>query len=185
MEVGKMNKKIAVLLADGFEETEAIVPVDVWRRVGFDVVLIGISNHEVRGAHGIVISTDSVLDAYDFNGVDCVFLPGGMPGAANLRDSEGVLNIVREINKRGIVAAICAAPIVLAAAGILNGKSVTCYPGFEDQLGRVKCTGSLTTVDDNIITGKGPGAVFDFAAEVAAALGKRYDVEKVLKGMIV
>ena len=180
-----MAKKIVVLLADGFEETEAIVPADVWRRVGFEVVLVGVDSLKVRGGHDIYVEAECLLSEVKVDQIDCLFLPGGIPGATNLKSNADVLSLIRSVNSTGIVSALCAAPIALAEAGIIANKSITCYPGFEDQLGKIKYTGSLTEVDGNIITGKGPGAVFEFAKQVAIALNKESEVIKILKGMIV
>lgn len=167
-----MKKTIAVLLADGFEEIEALAPADVWRRLGFEVILTSINGAEqVTGAHGIQVKADALLADISADTLDAVVLPGGMPGSKNLRDSECVLALVRTMAADGkVAAAICAAPIVLERAGVLSGVRYTMYPGFEAEMSSAP-TGNLTEVCGNIVTGKGPGAAFAFAACVAAKLG--------------
>jgi DJ-1 family protein len=181
-----MEKRIAVILADGFEETEAVAPVDVWRRLGFDVVLAGLDRLDVKGSHGIVLKADCLIDRLVPGDFAAVFLPGGMPGSAVLRDSHDVIRIVREMAaSEKLVCAICAAPIALGRAGVLEGKRATCYPGFESQLTGAVYTGGRVERDGRIVTGKGPGAVFPFAATVADALGKGAAVAPLYDGMFV
>ncbi|MCX6984859.1 MAG: DJ-1/PfpI family protein [Lentisphaerae bacterium] len=180
-----MEKKIAVILADGFEEIEAVIPIDVFRRLEFEVVVAGLSK-TVKGSHGIKIQADCLLSDLKEPEIDAVFLPGGMPGATNLRDSSEVLALVRKVNaKGGIVSAICAAPIVLKAAGVIEGKTVTSHPSVKNELKGCSHTGNLTETDGNIITGKGPGAAFEFAVKVASALGKTSESESLMKNMFV
>jgi 4-methyl-5(b-hydroxyethyl)-thiazole monophosphate biosynthesis len=180
-----MEKKIAVILADGFEEIEAVVPVDVFRRLGFEVVIAGLSK-TVNGSHGIKVQADCLLSELKETRFDAVFLPGGMPGAANLRDSPEVLALVKKVNARGgVVSAICAAPIALKAAGVIEGKTVTSHPSVKNDLKGCNHTGKLTEKDGNIVTGKGPGAAFEFAASIATALGKGDEVEELLNTMFV
>ena len=180
-----MEKKIAVILADGFEEIEATVPIDVFRRLEFEVVIAGLSK-TVKGSHGIKIQADCLLSELKEPDIDAVFLPGGMPGAANLRDSSEVLALVRKVNsKGGIVSAICAAPIALKAAGVIEGKTVTSHPSVKNKLKECNHTGKLTETDGNIITGKGPGAAFEFAVKVASALGKTPEAESLMINMFV
>ena len=180
-----MEKKIAVILADGFEEIEAVVPIDVFRRPEFELVIAGLSK-TVKGSHGIIIQTDRLLSELKELEFDAVFLPGGMPGAANLRNSSEVLALVRKVNARGgIVSAICAAPIALKAAGVIEGKTVTSHPSVKNELAGCNHTEKLTETDGNIVTGKGPGAAFEFAVKVASALGKASEAESLMKNMFV
>ena len=167
-----MKKNIVILLADGFEEIEALVPADVLRRLGFQVTLAAVGGERtVAGAHGIRVTADARLTELPQDGFDAVILPGGMPGSRNLRDSALVLSRVRAMTEAGrIVAAICAAPIALAKAGVLAGRRYTMYPGFEPEMPSAP-TGNLVERDGDLITGKGPGAAFAFAAEIASALG--------------
>lgn len=173
------------MLADGFEEIEAVVPIDVLRRLGIEVVIAGLSN-TVKGSHGIKIQTDCLISELIESELDAVFLPGGMPGSANLRDSSEVLALVKKVNVRGgVLSAICAAPIALYAAGIIEGRTVTSHPSVKEELKGCIHTGKLAEADGNIITGKGPGAAFEFAAKVASSLGKESEVEALLKNMFV
>ena len=158
-----MSKTIAILLADGFEEIEALAPAEVWRRLGFDVILTATGSSEmVSGAHGIMVKADARLADISTDTLDAVILPGGMPGSKNLRDNERVLNLIRTmVAADKVAAAICAAPIVLEKAGVLTGVRYTMDPGFEAEMSSCP-TGNLTEVCGNIITGKGPGAAFAF-----------------------
>ena len=165
-----MSKKIMLLLAPGFEEIEALGTCDVLRRLKFDVTLTALSGKEVAGAHGMRVAADAELGKLDRENFDAVVFPGGMPGAVNLL---AVKDIARDFAAAGkVVAAICAAPIVLSAAGVLQGRAFTMYPGFGKYLHPGEApTGRLVEVDGKIVTGKGPGATFFFAAAVARALG--------------
>lgn len=179
-------KKILLLLADGFEEIEALGTVDILRRLGFNVVTAAIKSGEVTGAHNIKVSADVVLQDVMRDDFDAVILPGGMPGAANLdADSNvsAVLNKAAENN--AVIAAICAAPFVLAKRGLLNGRCFTMYPGFDDELGGLKYTDNPAEVSGNIVTGKGPGAVFAFARAIAGALGAGNECETLYQGMFI
>ena len=165
--------KILEILASGFEEIEAVAPADIWRRLGFEVTLAGLDDMQITGAHGITLECDALLDEVAALDFDAVFLPGGMPGSTNLRDSVVVQEIVKSMASAGkVVSAICAAPMVLSQCGVLKGRKFTMYPGMTEFLasGDVPQTASALR-DGNIVTGKGPGAAFDFAVEVASALG--------------
>ena len=165
--------KILEILASGFEEIEAVAPADIWRRLGFEVTLAGLEDMQVTGAHGIVLECDALLEEVSGLDFDAVFLPGGMPGSTNLRDSAAVREIVKQMASSGrVVSAICAAPMVLSQCGVLGGKAFTMYPGMSEFLVSGDVPQSVSAVrDGNIVTGKGPGAVFAFASEVASALG--------------
>ncbi|MBR2632777.1 MAG: DJ-1/PfpI family protein [Lentisphaeria bacterium] len=164
---------ILVILAPGFEEIEAVAPADIWKRLGFKVTIAGLDDMQVTGAHGIVIETDALLDEVMDLDFDAVFLPGGMPGSTNLRDDERVCALVKTMADSGkITSAICAAPMVLSKCGVLKNHRFTMYPGMSDFLadGDTPCADSAVA-DGSVVTGKGPGAVFDFAAKVAQQLG--------------
>lgn len=179
-----MSKKVLILLADGFEEIEMTVPVDIFRRLGINVCLAGIENEKVIGAHDIVYNADTCLKKLNTKDFDAVLLPGGMPGAKNLQNSQSVIQLVKDFNsKEKLMCAICAAPIVFGKAGILENKTVTCYPGFETELGNVNYTSRLCEHDGNIITGKGPGAAFAFTREIAETLD--CSTEKLYQGMFI
>lgn len=170
-------KKVLVLLANGFEEIEAITCIDILRRAGLSVTVAGVGGITVRGAHDLVIKTDMKVASYN-KLPDAIVLPGGMPGVKNLSASRKVNALVKEAYKKGkIIAAICAAPAyVLASTKILEGKKATCYPGCESMLRdhRVRFVNKKVVVDANIITSKGPGTAFEFALKLARILaGKK------------
>lgn len=184
-ELSIMNKKIAVLAENGFEEIEMIIPIDILRRLQFKLLIAG-ANKEVEGSHGLKIKSDLLISELKPEELSCVILPGGMPGSVNLMKNQNVIEIVRKIHaQNGIVAAICAAPIALAAAGITKDKKITAHPSVEEQLESARYSGSLVERDENIITGKGPGAAFEFALFIAESLGKGEDAKKLLKDMFI
>ena len=178
-------KRVLALMAEGFEETELVVPVDVLRRGGVEVVLCSIADDgswDVEGAHGISVSADSTLDEVSADGFDAVLLPGGGPGTAHLEADERVLEIVWTYASKGrIVAAICAAPRVLKRAGILKGRRITSFPAEQAKLD----DGSLTylqdrvVVDGNLITSRGAGTAAEFGLALLEALEGKETAEKV------
>ena len=183
-----MAKKVYVFLADGFEDVEALIPVDVWRRGGLDVTTVSISDFPlVSSAHGVNIEADIMFEQGDFDDADLLFLPGGMPGASNLFAHKGVCKAVVDQFAAGKkVAAICASPaVVLAPLGILEDKKATCYPGFESALAENNATytGALFTVDGNVTTGEGPAAAFPFAYELLSQLVNKQTADKIAEGM--
>ena len=183
-----MAKKVYVFLADGFEDVEALIPIDVLRRGGVDVTTVSISDFPlVRSAHGVNMEADIMFEQGDFTDADLIFLPGGMPGASNLFAHKGVCKAVVDQFAAGKkVAAICASPaVVLAPLGILEGKKATCYPGFEQALAEngAEYTGALFTVDGNITTGEGPAAAFPFAYELLAQLVDQKTADQIAEGM--
>ena len=161
-------KKILVHLANGFEEMEALIPVDVWRRAGFDVKTVSISNKlEVTGAHDITVLADQLYGNTNYDEADMIFLPGGIPGATNIDEHAGLKSQILKYNDTGkVLGAICAAPLVLGHNNILKNKKATCFPGFEKELHGAEYTGASVQCDGNIITGKGAGVSFEFALEV-------------------
>lgn len=159
---------VCVFLADGFEELEALTPIDVLRRAGIKVLTIGVGNEYITGSHSVTVKCDICENDFVFgDDVDAVILPGGMPGTLNLANSEIVKNAVISANSEGkLVAAICAAPSVLGLCGILNGKKATCFPGFEDKLTGAQFVNLPVVCDGNIITAWGAGAAFDFSFRI-------------------
>jgi 4-methyl-5(b-hydroxyethyl)-thiazole monophosphate biosynthesis len=179
-------KKVYVFLADGFEDVEALIPVDVLRRGGVDVTTVSISDFPlVTSAHGVNIEADIMFEQGDFSDADLIFLPGGMPGASNLFAHKGVCKVVVDQFAAGKkVAAICAAPgVVLGQLGILEGKKATCYPGFEQMLDGATYTADLVTVDGNVTTAEGPAAAFPFAYELLAQLVDKKTSDQIAEGM--
>ena len=181
--------KVYVFLADGFEDVEALIPIDVLRRGGVDVVTVSVMNGSqvVESAHNVQIVADAMAEDCNFGDADLLLLPGGMPGASNLYNSPVVRQALKEqaaANKR--IAAICAAPaVVLAQMGLLDGRNATCYPGFEQMFAQrgVRYTGTLVTIDGNITTAEGPAAAFPFAYELLSQLVDVYTAGQIAEGM--
>lgn len=180
-------KKAIVFLANGFEEMEALGTVDILRRGGIEVTTVSITdNPVVTGAHNVPVTADTTLGKADLAGTDALVLPGGMPGAANLNDSEPVKEALLQQYREGkIVAAICAAPMVLGGLGLLKDRNATCYPGFEPKLIGATVTGEAVEVSDNVITGKGPGLVINFGLALVAAIKSQAVAEEVAAGLLV
>ncbi len=161
----------AVLLATGFEEIEALTVVDVLRRAEVQTTMVGVGARAITGSHGITVQVDRTIDELDDDGYDVVVLPGGMPGASNLRDDARVQAlIVRQQGAGRQLAAICAGPIALAKAGVLSGRKVTSYPGFASQLGDVDYREDDVVQDDELVTSRGPGTALAFALTLVARL---------------
>ncbi len=178
--------KVYVFLADGFEDVEALIPVDVLRRGGVEVVTVSVTGESqvVETAHRVQVVADAMFEDCDFSDADLLFLPGGMPGASNLNSHEGVRRALMAQHQAGRrVAAICAAPLVLGGLGILRGKRATCYPGFEQTLEGATYTGDLCTVDGNVTTGEGPAAAFPFAYELLRQLTNEETARQIATGM--
>jgi protein deglycase len=167
-------KTVLVPLAAGFEEIEAVTIVDVLRRAGVRVVTASLAGQDVTGAHELVLRADRTMEGVRSSGdrFDAVILPGGMPGAAHLRDDARVLAAVKDVVAQGgTAAAICAAPIALEAAGLLKGRRATAYPSFRDQLTSASHRLDARVVEDGpIVTSAGPGTAMDFALALVARL---------------
>lgn len=164
--------KAYVFLATGFEPIEAVAPVDIIARGDVDVKLVSVTGSlEVASNIGLTVKADLLFEDADLSDADVLMTPGGMPGAANLNAHKGVVEAMRRQYESGkLVASICASPMVLGTAGILEGKKATCYPGFEDFLKGAVITGKLVEQDGNIITGNSPGAAMAYGFRVLAAL---------------
>ena len=180
-------KHIAVHLANGFEEIEAIGIIDVLRRAQFKVTSVSVTDSlEVKGSHGIVIKADKLFEDIDYKQVDVIVLPGGMPGSENLGKHVGLQKQILAFNEQGKpLGAICAAPMVLGKLGILAGKKATCYPGFEKYLEGALHSPSRTMQSDNIITGKGAGAAIEFALKIVEFLLDKKTADELAVKMIV
>ena len=164
---------VYVLLADGFEEIEALAPVDLMRRAGLKVVTVSVNdNADVMGAHGISVKADALIgDISDCKGVELLMLPGGMPGTKNLDASPCVHRLIDSAVQYGArIAAICAAPMILGKRGMLAGKQAVCYPGFEEYLAGAEISDKRVVSDGNITTGKGAGAAVEFGLELITLL---------------
>lgn len=170
-----------MFLADGFEEVEALCPLDILRRAGVEVTTVGVGRDVIRGAHGITVFADIPDTMYRDANPEMIILPGGMPGAKNLDECRTVDAALRAAHRKGaFVAAICAAPFVLGKRGMLEGKRAVCYPGFEDELVGAVVDGERTVVrDGRVITAKGMGAAFEFGLELVRALRDDETAEKI------
>ena len=162
---------IYLFLANGFEEVEALAPLDVLRRAGETVRTVGVCGRTIVGSHGVPVVCDDTADALPDGTPDGVILPGGMPGTRNLDASAVVCDTVLAVHAAGgLVCAICAAPSVLGHLGILEGKSATCFPGFEQELTGAFVSALSVVRDGNVITAKGAGVALDFGFEIVSAL---------------
>lgn len=180
-------KKIAVHLAEGFEEIEAVSIIDVLRRAEINVIVVSISDiMQVTGSHGIKIIADQLFNSVDYELIDMIILPGGMPGSANLNEHLGLREQILNFNEnKKLLGAICAAPLVFGNLKILKDKNATCYPGFENQLHGAIVTHENIEVADNIITAKGAGVAIDFALKIVEILKGKPLSEKLAEKMIV
>ncbi len=177
---------IYVFLATGFEDIEALAPVDIMRRAGLSVQLVSTTGEEiVESAHGVGIRTDIQLPQVAWSQADLLVLPGGLPGATNL-DACDLLRqgLLKQAAAGKPIAAICAAPLVFGHLGLLQGKRATCYPGFETELTGATYTASLVETDGNVVTGKGPGAAMAFGYALLEVLGKDAEASQLKEGMI-
>lgn len=162
---------VYVLLGDGFEETEAITPVDLMRRAGIEVLTVGIGGNTVCGGHGIRICADITLEEMDLTDLEMIVLPGGLGGVASIHASERAMDAIRFAWDNGkYVAAICAAPTILGQLGITDGHEVTCYPGCESQLGNADIVALASVQDGKLITGTSAGCAVSFGLQLISAL---------------
>lgn len=179
-------KKIGIFMADGCEEIEGLTVVDIVRRAKMEIVMISITGkREVTSSHQVTFLTDALAAEVDYDTLDGIVLPGGMPGTLNLQADETVNKVIRQFATEGrLVCAICAAPSVLGAAGILEGKCATCHPGFEEKLTGAKVEEKEVVVDGNVITSRGMGTAIPFALEIVRYFADDETVEQVRKGLV-
>lgn len=177
---------VYVFLATGYEEVEALTPVDVLRRAGVEVKTVSIyDTNEVVSAHGVSIKADMTLNEVKWQNAQMLVLPGGLPGSTNLNDCEELRAAIKAHCDAGRwTAAICAAPLVLGGLGLLNGRHATCYPGFEKYMEGADYTAELCTKDGNIITGEGPAASLAFAYALLEALQGEGAADQLKEGMM-
>lgn len=182
-----MTKTAIVLLAEGFEEIEAITAIDTLRRAGVRVTVAGIGGTKIRGSRNITIEAEKPVEGIG-DVFDAIILPGGMPGSTNLAASQDTSALIKKHFEQGkLIAAICAAPsVVLAPLGILKGKSVTGYPGMTDAFGKeTTYKDDKVVVDGNIVTSRGPATALAFALTIAEALAGKETRGKLEKAMLV
>jgi 4-methyl-5(b-hydroxyethyl)-thiazole monophosphate biosynthesis len=182
-----MKKIIAVHLADGFEEIEAVTIIDVLRRADIELLVVSMSGKlEVIGAHQLKISADFLFEQLDYNEIYMIILPGGMPGASNLNAHKGLKTMIKQFNSENKpLAAICAAPLVFGNLGILEGKRAVCYPGFEKYLRGAEVLTIPVVESGHIITGRGVGTALKFALLIVEKLVSAEKTEWLRKQMLV
>lgn len=179
-------KKLGIFMADGCEEIEGLTVVDLLRRAKLEIIMISIAEKkEVTGSHGVTFLADALASEVDYSGLDGIVLPGGMPGTLHLGEDETVNRVIREFADEGkLVSAICAAPSVLGAAGILRGKHATCHPGFEEKLLGAVTSEEAVVVDGNIITSRGMGTAIEFGLAIAAQFCGEEAMSQLKKGIV-
>ena len=172
-------KKVAILAAPGFEEIELMAPLDILRRLNMDVVLAGVQSDKVVSTHEVTVSTDTMLDKLHADKLDALILPGGA-GSWVLRDTPEVIHLVKKMHEAGkLVAAICAAPSVLAQLGLLEGRKATAHAGFQDQLAGAEVLDAEVVVDGNITTSYGLGGAIPFALELVRQLAGQAEADRI------
>lgn len=178
--------KVYILLAQGFEIAEAMLPLDILRRARVEVCTVSIGQeHTVTASNGMPVVADKLLKDSDLSDGDMLFLPGGMPGSNNLRDSEAVANVIRAYDAAGKwLAAVCAAPMVFGLMGLLKGEEATCFPGFEKDLLGATPVKKTCVRSGHFITGCGAGAGFALGREMAAVLVGEDTADAVLRKMM-
>lgn len=178
---------VYMLLGTGFEETEAIAPLDLLRRAGVQVSTVGINGKIVYGSHGIGVEADIELGEMDLTNLEMIILPGGLGGVASIRASQAALDAVRFAWENGkFTAAICAGPTVLADLGITNGKNATCYPGCENQMGSANMVeNAAAVIDGKVITGTSAGCAVPFGLQLIAALKGQDAADAIAKQIVI
>jgi protein deglycase len=179
--------KVLIPLAEGFEELEAVTIIDLLRRAGIDVTVAGLHEGPVTGSRGTVIVPDDTLDMAMGDDYDMMVLPGGLPGADNLKEDTRINSLLRQMQANDrYTAAICAAPKVLASAGLLNNKKVTAYPGTLESLNieGMQYDGSAIVQDGKVVTSRGPGTAMDFALHLIGLLEGDTTRDQVEKGLV-
>lgn len=179
-------EKVYVFLADGFEEIEGLTVVDILRRAGICVETVSVmGRREITGSHQILLMADRIFEETDFEDAVMLVLPGGMPGTNYLAAHEGLAELLKNAQKKGIkTAAICAAPSVLGGLGLLQGKHAVCYPGFEEQLEGAFVGKEPVAVDGTVTTSRGMGTAIPFALSLTAQLKDEETAEKLAKGIL-
>lgn len=178
---------VYMLLGTGFEETEAIAPLDLLRRAGVPVATVGINGKIVYGSHGIGVEADMELGQMDLTNLDMIVLPGGLKGVASIRASQAAMDAIRFAWENGkFTAAICAGPTVLADLGIVDGKNATCYPGCEAGMGSAKMSENAAAVTDGkLITGTSAGCAIPFGLALIAALKGQEAADAIARQIVI
>lgn len=178
--------KVALHIGDGFEEIEALSVVDILRRAEIDTVLVSIKDTKmVTGSKGIVVEADKLFEEINYEEIDMIVLPGGMPGTTNLENHEELKKRIIEFDIDGKwIGAICAAPSILGKMAMLEGRKATCYPNFEQYLLGAEISNDNVVVDKNIITSKGPATAMEFGLKLVEVLLDEYKANRLAKGLL-
>ncbi|MDJ0834608.1 MAG: DJ-1/PfpI family protein [Gammaproteobacteria bacterium] len=177
--------KVLVPLAAGFEELEAITIIDLLRRAGFEVITAGLDGQPVTASRKTVVIPDTSIDQVMDQAFDLIVLPGGLPGADNLRDDQRVQSLIKQQHQQEkTIGAICAAPRALAAAGVLEGRTITCFPGALEPDQPFNISGAGVEIDGNIVTSRGPGTAMDFALTLIEQLAGRPHRDQIAAQMV-
>lgn len=177
---------IYMFLGTGFEETEAIAPLDLLRRAGLKVLTVGLNGKTIYGGHGIGVEADITIDQLDLTDLEMVILPGGLGGVASIRGCQQAMDAIRFAYENGkYTAAICAGPTILAQLGITDGKKATCYPGCEAQMGSAIMVDAAAVTDGKVITGTSAGCAVPFGLALIAALKGTDAAEAIAKQIVI
>ncbi len=176
---------VYIILGNGFEEAEAIIPCDILRRGGIETRFAGIGGRLITGGNGITVQADCTVEEMELDKADMIVLPGGLGGVHSILGSETAMKVIGQLHADGkYVAAICAAPTILAQLGITDGKSAVCYPGMEDQMGSANMVDANAVRDGKVLTGRAPGAAFDFGYLLLETLTNRDTALQIRSGMV-
>ena len=177
---------VYMFLGTGFEETEAIAPLDLLRRAGIEVKTVGLNGSVITGSHGIAVAADMEIADLDVSDAEMVILPGGLGGVASIRACKMAMDAVLAAWEAGkFTAAICAGPTVLADLGIPNGKNATCYPGCEDGMGNANIVNAAAVRDGKLITGTSAGCAIPFGLALIEALKGREEADRIAKQIVI
>ena len=177
---------IYMLLGTGFEETEAIAPLDLLRRADIPVATVGLNGKVIYGSHGIGVTADLEISQLDLTNLEGIILPGGLGGVASIRACSAAMEAIRFAWENGkLTAAICAGPTVLSDLGITNGKNATCYPGCEDQMGTANMVCAAAVTDGNLITGTSAGCAIPFGLALIAAIKGQEEADRIARQIVI
>jgi len=178
--------KVAIILAEGFEEVEAVAPIDVLRRAGVEVIIAGLSSEPVASARGVKIVPDATIDQLNAEELDLVILPGGAGGVEKLKQDPRVERLIKAMQeKKKLIGAICAAPTALAKFGVLEGKKATVYPTLVEEIKPAQFVDNPVVEDENVITSQGPGTALEFGLRLAERLVGKEKAKEVARRMLV
>ena len=177
---------VYMFLGTGFEETEAIAPLDLLRRAGVKIATVGLNGKVIYGGHGIGVEADLEIGQLDLTNLEMVILPGGLGGVASIKGCPAAMDAIRFAYENGkFVAAICAGPTILASLGISDGKHATCYPGCEEQMGNAIMEDAAAVTDGKIITGTSAGCAIPFGLQLIAALKGQEAADTIAKQIVI